>query len=113
MKKSCQLVYSFQNYELTTTWPTIQQAFILRFSEVYSEGQTITVIYNIKQKKHEIVENYYDKDLQLVAIIPNQLYNVYLGETFHEGLHSRLKIAILGMPCHKQQLLKLLIWQKP
>jgi hypothetical protein len=59
------------------------------------------MIYNIKQKKHEIVEDYYDKDLQLVAIIPNQLDNVYLGETFHEGLHSRLKMAILGMPCRK------------
>jgi hypothetical protein len=36
--------------------------------------------------------------MELVAIIPNHLDDVYLKETFHEGLHSKLKMVILGMP---------------
>ncbi len=34
----------------------------------------------------------------MVVGILNQPNNVYLKETFCEGLHSRLNMAILGMP---------------
>jgi hypothetical protein len=34
----------------------------------------------------------------LVAIIPNQLDDVYLRETFCERLHLRIKMEVLGMP---------------
>jgi hypothetical protein len=29
--------------------------------------------------------------------MPNQLDNIFLCETFHEGLHTKLKLVILGM----------------
>lgn len=36
--------------------------------------------------------------LKLSIIIPQQLNNVYFQVTFCEGLHLKLKMAILGMP---------------
>jgi hypothetical protein len=52
----------------------------------------------MKQWKHEIIEDYYDKFLQLCVVIPQQPDDVYLRETFKEGLKNKLKLTIIGMP---------------
>jgi hypothetical protein len=52
----------------------------------------------MKQWKHETLEDNYDKFLQLCAIIPQQLDDVYLRETFKEGLRKKLKLSSIGMP---------------
>jgi hypothetical protein len=52
----------------------------------------------MKQWKHETMEDYYDKILQLCIVIPQQLDDVYLKKTFREGLRKKLKLAIIGMP---------------
>jgi hypothetical protein len=52
----------------------------------------------VKQWKHETLENYYDRFLQLCVVIPQQLDAVYLKENFREGLRKKLKLAIIGMP---------------
>jgi hypothetical protein len=52
------------------TWNEVQWAFISRFNEIHSEGQTIILLKYTKQKKYEYVENYYDGFLQLYVIIP-------------------------------------------
>jgi hypothetical protein len=52
----------------------------------------------VKQWKHETLENYYDRFLQLCVVIPQQLDDVYLRETFRERLRKKLKLAIIGMP---------------
>jgi hypothetical protein len=52
----------------------------------------------MKQWKHEIVEDYYDKFLQLCIVIPQQPDDVYLIETFKEGLKKKLKLTFIGMP---------------
>jgi hypothetical protein len=44
-----------------------------------------------------MVEDYYDIFLQLCVIIPQQPNDVYLRETFMEGLRKNLKLAIIGM----------------
>jgi hypothetical protein len=67
------------------------------FSDVHSEKQAVVALKEMKQWKHEIVEDYYDKFLQLCAIKPQQLDGVYLRETFKEGLRNKLKLSIIGM----------------
>jgi hypothetical protein len=47
----------------------MQCDFIIRFNEIRSEGQAITTLRYVKQKKYESVEDYSDKFLQLCAII--------------------------------------------
>ncbi len=37
------------------------------------------------------MEDYYDKFLQLCVVIPQQPNDVYLQETFKEGLRKKLK----------------------
>jgi hypothetical protein len=74
------------------------------------ERQAIVALREVKQWKHETLEDYYNILLQLCAIIPQQPDDIYLQETFTEGLRNKLKLAIIGML--GQQLLKLLIWQE-
>jgi hypothetical protein len=38
----------------------VQRAFIIRFSEIRSEGQAIVASQYAKQKKYESMEDYYD-----------------------------------------------------
>jgi hypothetical protein len=52
------------------TWGEVQWAFINRFREICNEGQVATTLRYAKQKKYESIENYYDKFLQLCAVIP-------------------------------------------
>jgi hypothetical protein len=56
----------------------MQQAFIAQFSVVWSEGYAIITLHNNQWKKHELIEDYYDKFLQLCAIIPQQPNDVCL-----------------------------------
>jgi hypothetical protein len=51
----------------------------------------------MKQWKHETVEDYYDKFLQLYAIIPQQLDDVYMTKRFKKGLRKKLKLSIIKM----------------
>jgi len=51
----------------------------------------------MKQWKHEIVEDYYNKFLQLCVIILQYPNDVYLRKTFKEGLRKKLKLTIIGM----------------
>jgi hypothetical protein len=44
------------------------------------------------------MEDYYDKFLQPCAIIPRQLYDIYLREAFKEGLQTKMKMTIINMP---------------
>ncbi len=64
----------------------------------------------MKHWKHETLEDYYNRFLQLCVIIPQQPNDIYLRETFREGLRNKLKLTSIGMPM--QQLLKLLIRQE-
>jgi len=43
-----------------TTWAKVQCAFIIRCSEIRSEGQAIVASRYAKQKKYESMEDYYD-----------------------------------------------------
>jgi hypothetical protein len=65
---------------------------------VHNERQPIVALREVKQWKHEIVEKFYDKFLQLCVVIPQQPNDVYLKETFKEGLRKKLKLAIIGLP---------------
>jgi hypothetical protein len=65
---------------------------------VHNERQPIVALREVKQWKHEIVEKIYDKFLQLCVVIPQQPNDVYLKETFKEGLRKKLKLAIIGLP---------------
>ncbi len=44
------------------------------------------------------MEDYCDQFLQLCAIIPQQLDDIYLREAFREGLHTKVKMVIISMP---------------
>jgi hypothetical protein len=48
-------------------------------------------------KETWLLEDYYDRFSWLCAVLPQPLDYVYLWETFREGLHLKLKMAILGM----------------
>jgi hypothetical protein len=58
---------------------------------VKSEKQAIVALREVKQWKHEIMEDYYDKFFKLCVVIPQQPNDVYLQETFKEGLRKKLK----------------------
>jgi hypothetical protein len=56
----------FGRYEIahpTTTWAKVQCAFMIRFSEIRNEGQAIAASRYAKQKKYELMEDYYDQFL--------------------------------------------------
>jgi hypothetical protein len=61
-----------------------------------SARQVAIALKEVKQWKYETMEDYYDKFLQL-CVIPQQQNDVYLRETFGEGLRKKLKQAITGM----------------
>ncbi len=62
-----------------------------------NEIRAIIALREVKQWKHEIVEDYYDKFLQLCVVIPQQPNDVYLRKTFREGLKKKLELTIIGM----------------
>jgi hypothetical protein len=64
---------------------------------MHNERQAIIALREVKQWKHETVEDYYDKFLKFCVVIPQQLDDVYIKETFREGLRKKLKLAIIGM----------------
>ncbi len=86
----------FIHYE-TTNLATTQGAIISKFNDIHNERQAIVALREMKQWKHEIVEDYYNNFLQLCAIIPQQPNDVYLRKTFKEGLRKKLKLTIIGM----------------
>ncbi len=51
-----------------------------------------------KQKKDELMEDYYNWFLWLCVVIPQQPNDIYLRETFRDGLWTRVKIVIISMP---------------
>jgi hypothetical protein len=56
----------FGRYETvhpTMTWAKVQCAFIIRFSKIRSDRQAITTSLYSKQKKYEMMEDYYDQFL--------------------------------------------------
>ncbi len=61
----------FRRYETAhlTTWAKVQHAFITQFNEIRSEGQLVIALGYVKQKKYESIEDYYDRFLQLCAVI--------------------------------------------
>ncbi len=44
------------------------------------------------------MEDYYDQFLQICAIFSQQANDIYFREIFWSGLHTKLKVAIIGMP---------------
>jgi hypothetical protein len=70
-KRAVNLFVWFETTNLVTTWLVVQQAFILHFSETCNKGQKIVAIRNIKQRRHETIEDYYVRFFQLVAVISN------------------------------------------
>jgi hypothetical protein len=64
---------------------------------VHSLRQAIVALREVKQWKHETMEDYCNKFLQLCVVIPQQPDDVYLWETFREGLRKKLKLAIIGI----------------
>jgi hypothetical protein len=65
---------------------------------VRNDKQGIVTLKELKQWKHELMEDYYDIFLQLCVVIPQQLDDVYMKETFNEGLRKKLKLTIIGVP---------------
>jgi hypothetical protein len=55
----------------TTTWGKVQHAFISRFSDERNERQAIIALKNSKQWNHEMVEDYYNRFLQLCLLYHN------------------------------------------
>jgi hypothetical protein len=47
--------------------------------------------------KYKSTKDFYVKFLQLFGMMQNWLYDVYLHETFCEGLHIKLKLEILAL----------------
>ncbi len=45
--------------------------------------------------RYKSTKDFYDRFVQLFAMMQNWLYDVYLHETFCEGLHIKLKLDIL------------------
>jgi hypothetical protein len=60
----------YEMAHLATTWGEVQHFFISQFNEIHSEGQTTAILRYVKQKKYESIEDYYDRFLQLCAVIP-------------------------------------------
>ncbi len=63
-----------------------------------NERQAIVALKEMKQWKHQTIEDYYDNFFQLCVFIPQQPDDVYMRETFKEGLRKKLELAIIGMP---------------
>ncbi len=87
----------FETIQPITTWDEVQWIFISRFSEVWSEGQVIVALHYAKQKKYELIKDYYDRFLRLCVVIPQWHDDIYLKETFKEGLRTKMKMAIIGV----------------
>jgi hypothetical protein len=90
----------FGKYETThstTTCIEVQCAFITWFSEIKSEGQATITLQYAKQKKYELMEDYYDRFLWLCATILQQLNNIYLWETFIKRLWTKMKMVMINM----------------
>ncbi len=51
-----------------------------------------------KQKKDELVEDYYDRFPWLCAVILQQPNDIYRHEAFWNGLWTKVKIVIISMP---------------
>jgi hypothetical protein len=83
---------------LGRTWATTQQTFVERFNVVWNEGQAIVVLWNIKQKNNESMEDYYDRLLHLYVVMQQCPTNMYFWGAFKEGLHRKLRMAILSIP---------------
>jgi hypothetical protein len=63
----------FRRYEIvhpTVTSAEVERAFIIQFNEIRIEGQSIATLRYVKQKNYELVEDYYDRFLQLCVVIP-------------------------------------------
>ncbi len=63
----------FKRYETThptVAWAEVERAFITQFSEIKIEGKTSATLRYVKQKKYELMEDYYDRFLRLCVIIP-------------------------------------------
>ncbi len=59
----------FGRYEIvhsTMTWAEVQCAFMIRFNEIRNEGQATVASRYAKQKKYELMEDYYDQFLHCV-----------------------------------------------
>lgn len=68
----------YQTKNPTTTWGKVQDPFVSRFNDVCNKKQAILALREVKQWKHENIEDYYDIFLQLCAMIPQQAHDVYL-----------------------------------
>jgi hypothetical protein len=64
----------YETTNLVATWGEAQRPFISRFSDARNERQAIVALRQVKQWKHETMEDYYD----IFTIIPQQLNDVYL-----------------------------------
>jgi hypothetical protein len=51
-----------------------------------------------KQKKYELIKDYYDRFLHLCAIIPLQTSDIHVREFLKKGLRTKVRMAIIGMP---------------
>jgi hypothetical protein len=60
----------YETTNLIATWGKVQDPFVLRFNDVCSKKQTIVTLREMKQWKHETIEDYYNIFLQLCAMIP-------------------------------------------
>jgi hypothetical protein len=69
-RKSVSWFTRFETTNLVATWGEVWCAFISRFSDVHNERQAIIALREVKQWKHEIIKDYYDKFLQLCVVIP-------------------------------------------
>jgi hypothetical protein len=56
---------------LLATWREVQCAFISRFSDVHSKRQTIVALREVKQWKHETMEDYYESFYNCVLLYHN------------------------------------------
>jgi hypothetical protein len=65
--------------------------------EIPSEGQVVVASQYAKQKKYESMEDYYDRFLQLCAVIPQQPNDIYFSEAFRKGLQTKVKMVIISM----------------
>ncbi len=43
------------------------------------------------------MEDYYDRFLQLCAVIPQQPNDIYFSEAFRKGLQTEVKMVIISM----------------
>ncbi len=60
----------YETTNLVATSRKVQHAFISRFNHMRKKKKNCSIFERMKQWKHEMVEDYYDKFLQLHTIIP-------------------------------------------